>query len=224
MPLYLDRALGGYVLNPVNVLKGTIAHGATAAIAPTVFRTAAMGITLGALPQDGSNFQWSDMLPGNSFGMVSDFYSAAPTDIASIVGIPNSQVSLDIRQAAASFPAGGISVKLPPPYVVIDKTPPLPAPITLTGSWTTTEGGKNYQLVADNFGQPPGVWKIKVFSGNEANPHRIYQVKMRGSEGRYIEYPIGPKEIPAFHMISPNSLLQLAVVNGQEIVRRNWGR
>jgi hypothetical protein len=229
MPLYLDRALGGYVLNPVNVLKGTMAHGAAAAILPLAFRTPMLPLVAGTLPRQGYNFEWTDMIPGgNPFGMVSDFYSDSPgMSVASVLGIPDANFSLDIRQAATSFPAGGIRLNLPPPYVKLD-SPPEPPPVTqldtIKGTWTTTANGVQLRMTADNYGQPPGVWLIKMFSGNGADSFYTFQVKMRGSEGKYINYPIAQQEILKFHLINPNTLHQLDGPSGQEQIKRTWRR
>jgi hypothetical protein len=181
----------------MNVLKGTVTQGAVAALAPITLRTAAMGITLGSLPQDGYNFEWSDMLSGNSFGLLSDFYSPVPTSIPSILAIPNATLTFDIREAAMGFPAGGLTVKLPPPYIKLAEDLPVPPPVAsptpvpskdISGTWKTEffyEGSKlptKLRMVVVELYQGKGYsrkeWEGKIYSepGGQKLPdtYRIY--------------------------------------------------
>ena len=77
MPLYLDRTLGSYVLNPMNVWRGTLTQGAMAATAPIVMHKLTGYIAGQGQPQS-YQFDWSDWVPG---GGVSTRRSPASTRI-----------------------------------------------------------------------------------------------------------------------------------------------
>jgi hypothetical protein len=138
MPLYLDRTLGGYVLNPMNIWRGTVAQGAMAAFAPVIMREAtSMAVGGPGLPQSYDP-DWSDMLPNGIFAPVSSFYQdSALSMVDSVLAMPTGNIVADISQfqyANREFPPAGLNVNLPPPYVRVEAPAPPQPPTVETNS------------------------------------------------------------------------------------------
>jgi len=88
MPIYLDRALGGYVLNPMAVCRGTFVQGAVAAGAPTIMRLTSAMIAGGPGRPQSYDYSWMDGPPSDPFVPVSDFYSSSGVMVNSLLGVP----------------------------------------------------------------------------------------------------------------------------------------
>ncbi len=182
LPLYLDKALGSYVLNPVRVWTGTALQGLMAGTAPILFRVTT-GFLAGLGKPQSYQFEWSDFLPPEGFVPVASFYTLSGETVNSCLGSPVKSITVDVArfrdQVTDDYPPELLSVALPPPFVKLEPKPVTPLPPipasgddAIVGIWERRDGAVVYRLKATRHTDSRGVYYFlqatapTVMSGN----------------------------------------------------------
>ena len=207
LPMYLDKALGGYVLNATQVYLGTmITQSGPLVLGITLFRFVTSLIAGGPGRPDG-NYEVSKILPLDQYAPVAWLYSQAGQTVSSFVGVPVQYVLADAENMGAAsrdFPSSGLVNYLPPPWVEQAKPQP-PAPpqsgdAPILGNWRINLGGKINTMT---FTKATGKWAgpLVFQSGN-------YVVQQKG-DGTYVHYPRStPEGVVAFKLEGLGNLIE----------------
>ncbi len=202
LPMYLDRALGGYVLNATNVYLGTALSQALPLVTGISLLRFTLSMGLGGPGQPQGGYEFSNILPLDQYVPAAWLYSSET--VQSFVGIPVATVLADaenMASAAGDFPAGGLVNYIPPPWVEVKNEPPAgppkPGDDPIMGTWAINLGG---QIKTMTFTRATGRW------ATAPNVYQSANYVVQGAEGgRYVHFPRStPQGVIAFKLEGEN--------------------